>query len=167
MSKFKNYLFASLLYSNECADDDTMFVSPEFKKWADEFESWIIRKQTDYSNRKKKLPKVEIFHYQVDNIKFHNAVEVGKYFNISRDAARGRCYSDKRQWSNWKVIYEEHEIDFSHQIYEYILLQKPMKCVHEISKCNSDIIERINKKEEDNDESSDPRWAALKNIKFE
>ncbi|MFA7082662.1 MAG: DUF177 domain-containing protein [Bacteroidales bacterium] len=62
---------------------------------------------------------------------------------------------------------KEHEIDLSHQIYEYILLQKPMKCVHEISKCNSDIIERINKKEEDNDKSVDPRWAALKNIKFE
>lgn len=41
MSKFKNYLFASLLYSNECADDDTMFISPKFEKWADEFESWM------------------------------------------------------------------------------------------------------------------------------
>ncbi|MCK9162923.1 MAG: DUF177 domain-containing protein [Bacteroidales bacterium] len=62
---------------------------------------------------------------------------------------------------------KEHKIDLSQHIYEYILLQKPMKCVHEISKCNSDIVERINKKKEDNDKSIDPRWSALKNIKFE
>lgn len=61
----------------------------------------------------------------------------------------------------------EDVIDLSQHIYEYILLTKPMKCVHELSKCNSDIVERINKKEENNDESIDPRWNVLKNIKFE
>jgi len=41
MSKFKEHLFAALFLSNECADDDTMFISPEFTKWADEFENWL------------------------------------------------------------------------------------------------------------------------------
>ena len=48
MSKFKDHLFAAIFYSNECADDDTMFVSPEFKKWADEFEIWLSGTNFEY-----------------------------------------------------------------------------------------------------------------------
>lgn len=44
-------------------------------------------------------------------MKFHNAVELAKHFNLSRDAARGRCYSENPPWNNWKVIYEEQEIN--------------------------------------------------------
>lgn len=62
---------------------------------------------------------------------------------------------------------KENKIDLSHYIYEYILLQKPMKCVHPINKCNPDIIERIINKEENNENNIDPRWSVLKNIKFE
>lgn len=62
---------------------------------------------------------------------------------------------------------KEHIIDLSQYIYEYILLQKPMKCVHKISQCNKDILERINIQEKDSGESIDPRWSELKNIKFE
>jgi len=63
----------------------------------------------------------------------------------------------------------ENEIDLSQQIYEYILLQKPMKCVHEISECNSDIIDILTTTttREDNNKSIDPRWDALRNIKLD
>lgn len=49
--------------------------------------------------------------YEVDGIKFHNAVELAKKYNISRDAARHRCYSENNQWINWKVIHEKHKIE--------------------------------------------------------
>jgi uncharacterized protein len=62
---------------------------------------------------------------------------------------------------------KEHKIDLSQYIYEYILLQKPMQCVHQEGKCNKDMLERINKKEENTNESIDPRWATLRDIKFE
>lgn len=73
-------------------------------------ESWKIRKQKTYPKIEPKI-KIEIFRYEVNGIKFHNAVEVGRYFNLSRDAARGRCHSDKEQWNHWKIIYEEREIN--------------------------------------------------------
>lgn len=71
-------------------------------------DAWEIRKQNTYS---KKQPKsnIKIYRYEVDGIKFHNAVEMANYFNLSRDAARFRCYSQSIQWSNWKVIYEQYE----------------------------------------------------------
>lgn len=73
-------------------------------------DSWKIRKQTNYL-KQIDVPKVEVFRYEVDGIKFHNAVEVANYFNLSRDAARGRCYSENPTWNNWKVIYEERNIE--------------------------------------------------------
>ncbi|MBP1630069.1 MAG: DNA-binding protein [Bacteroidetes bacterium] len=64
---------------------------------------------------------------------------------------------------------KEHKIDLSHYIYEYILLQKPMQCVHKKGGCNKDMVDRISEINSDtnNEESVDPRWEALKTIKFE
>lgn len=73
-------------------------------------DSWKIRKQKKYPKNKSKI-KIEVFRYEVDGIKFHNAVELANHFNLSRDSARGRCYSENPRWDNWKVIYEEREIE--------------------------------------------------------
>ena len=40
MNKFKHHLFAALFFADDCPDGDAMFLSPEYKKWADEFETW-------------------------------------------------------------------------------------------------------------------------------
>lgn len=69
-----------------------------------------MRKVKSYLKKEPKI-KIEIFRYEVDGMKFHNAVELAKHFNLSRDAARGRCYSENPPWNNWKVIYEEQEIN--------------------------------------------------------
>lgn len=61
---------------------------------------------------------------------------------------------------------KENKIDLSQYIYEYILMQKPMQCVHKEGECNKDMLERINKIDEIT-ESIDPRWESLKDIKFE
>lgn len=61
---------------------------------------------------------------------------------------------------------KENKIDLSQYIYEYILMQKPMRCVHKEGECNKDMLERINKIE-NNKESIDPRWESLKDIKFD
>jgi len=59
---------------------------------------------------------------------------------------------------------EDHKIDVSHLIYEYIILSLPIKRVHVRAKdCNSEIISKLNKINiKDN---VDPRWEALKKLK--
>ena len=61
---------------------------------------------------------------------------------------------------------KENKIDLSQYIYEYILMQKPMQCVHKEGECNKDMLDRINKIDEIT-ESIDPRWESLKDIKFD
>lgn len=61
---------------------------------------------------------------------------------------------------------KENKINLSQYIYEYILMQKPMQCVHKEGECNKDMLDRINKIDEIT-ESIDPRWESLKDIKFD
>lgn len=61
---------------------------------------------------------------------------------------------------------KENKIDLSQYIYEYILMQKPMRCVHKEGECNKDMLDRIDNIE-NNKESIDPRWESLKDIKFD
>ncbi|MDD2530292.1 MAG: DUF177 domain-containing protein [Bacteroidales bacterium] len=61
----------------------------------------------------------------------------------------------------------EHEINLAHYIYELILLQLPIKCIHPEGMCNEDMIERINNVEPVVEETIDPRWAELQKIKFD
>lgn len=61
---------------------------------------------------------------------------------------------------------KENKIDLSQYIYEYILMQKPMRCVHKEGECNKDMLDWIDKIE-NNKESIDPRWESLKDIKFD
>lgn len=63
-----------------------------------------------------------------------------------------------------------YELDVSKEVYEYIHLLLPNKIVHEKeSDCNQEVVAKLkelstqNKKE--NTEDTDPRWAALLNLK--
>ena len=70
----------------------------------------------------------------------------------------------------------EHELDLSQHIYEYIALSLPIKRVHPDNEegeptCNKEMLKKLSsflieeeKVEEKEEESTDPRWDDLKNI---
>jgi uncharacterized metal-binding protein YceD (DUF177 family) len=65
------------------------------------------------------------------------------------------------------ITEDEHELDLSQYIYEYIHLLLPLRKVHGTdeqgnSLCDPDVINRISEKEEP---PVDPRWDALRKIK--
>jgi uncharacterized metal-binding protein YceD (DUF177 family) len=74
------------------------------------------------------------------------------------------------------VAANEHELDLSQHIYEYITLSLPIKRVHPDnakgeSTCNMEVLNKLNdflieeeKSDEDDEEPLDPRWNELKNI---
>ncbi|HEX8516326.1 MAG TPA: DUF177 domain-containing protein [Bacteroidia bacterium] len=77
------------------------------------------------------------------------------------------------------VAANEHELDLSQYIYEYIILSLPIKRVHPDnehgeSSCDPEMIEKMQKYLTDNpgaddeggDEKTDPRWDGLKGIKL-
>ncbi len=61
----------------------------------------------------------------------------------------------------------EHEIDISHNLYEYLLLAVPASNSHKkIEDCNQEVIKKLNELSQHNEaQEEDPRWAALRNIK--
>ena len=68
------------------------------------------------------------------------------------------------------VAPDAHDFDISSLIYEFIILAIPMHRVHPEGECNPEVIAMLNADPEpaDADEDSiDPRWAALKDIKLE
>ena len=64
---------------------------------------------------------------------------------------------------------EEHAFDIRSLIYEYIILSIPMYRVHPEGECNPEVLAMLSHDEEPSDEETmtDPRWAALKDIKIE
>ncbi len=64
---------------------------------------------------------------------------------------------------------EEHAYDIRSLIYEYIILSIPMYRVHPEGECNPEVLALLSHDEEPSDEETmtDPRWAALKDIKLE
>ncbi|MEN8117392.1 MAG: DUF177 domain-containing protein [Bacteroidota bacterium] len=70
------------------------------------------------------------------------------------------------------VLPEEHHINLTREIYEYIILSIPLKHVHPDesgeNSCNREMLDRLNnygQPETEDEETIDPRWAALKNLK--
>lgn len=68
------------------------------------------------------------------------------------------------------ILPEEHKLNLAQLFYEYIVLGLPMKQVHPDKKdgtsgCNPEMLERLEslKMHEENNETTDPRWSALKN----
>ncbi len=60
----------------------------------------------------------------------------------------------------------EHQIDISQYLYEFIALYVPMKKVHATGKCNKEVIKKLEELAVPEDLLIDPRWEALKNVKF-
>jgi uncharacterized protein len=71
------------------------------------------------------------------------------------------------------VAANEHELDLSQYIYEYIMLSLPIKRVHPDDKngnstCDPEMIEKVKKYlvDDSGDDETDPRWDGLKGIKL-
>jgi uncharacterized metal-binding protein YceD (DUF177 family) len=67
------------------------------------------------------------------------------------------------------IPFEQAAFDLTHYFYEYIILLLPLKHVHPDdengnSTCNVEMLKQI---DEHSKKESDPRWAALKNIKLD
>lgn len=68
------------------------------------------------------------------------------------------------------VVIDEAEgvINIAHYIYEYIMLNLPVRVVHKDDQCNPEMLERISSFEHKYNEKKDeidPRWEQLKNLK--
>jgi len=71
------------------------------------------------------------------------------------------------------IAANEHELDVSQYIYEYIILSLPIKRVHPLDKkgkstCDPEMIEKVKKYLVDDsaEDDTDPRWDGLKGIKL-
>lgn len=66
----------------------------------------------------------------------------------------------------------EHSFDLSKLIYEYVMLSKPMRCVHgevegNCQVCSQEMTDILNTPELRENQGTDPRWDVLKQINFE
>lgn len=75
------------------------------------------------------------------------------------------------------VAANEHELDLSQYIYEYIVLSLPIKRVHPLDKkgkstCDPEMVKKVESYltdepgEDDSEDGTDPRWDGLKGIKL-
>lgn len=72
------------------------------------------------------------------------------------------------------IIYlpmSQHEIDLKHHVYESIILALPLKRIHPDgvngkSNCDPAVLKKLKELSIGEEEKTDPRWAALKNIKI-
>ena len=65
---------------------------------------------------------------------------------------------------------DQHDFDISSLIYEYIILSIPIHRVHPEGECNPEVLQMLSHEEEPvekEENETDPRWAALKNIKLD
>ncbi|MFM7053467.1 MAG: YceD family protein [Bacteroidota bacterium] len=68
------------------------------------------------------------------------------------------------------IPHGELVLDVSQHIYDYISLQVPMRAVHPedengVSGCDPEVIRKLNEESQAPEESSDPRWEALKKFR--
>ena len=69
------------------------------------------------------------------------------------------------------IPFNESSLDLTPFVYEYVTLEKPMRCVHGETEgntqfCNKEVIEILEKPIEEVEKETDSRWDALKNLKF-
>ena len=84
-----------------------------------------------------------------------------------------KSLEEERDDDVWIIDENTYEIDLFHFVYESISLAIPMRIVHEDdadgnSTCDPDVVSKLNilSTEKENNET-DPRWDALKNIKLD
>jgi uncharacterized metal-binding protein YceD (DUF177 family) len=62
---------------------------------------------------------------------------------------------------------DSFEIDVKQPIYELITISLPLRPIHEEGKCDEEMVKLIEKfqaKEKKDNDDTDPRWSALKNL---
>ena len=59
----------------------------------------------------------------------------------------------------------DSHIDIGPYVYEFLMLAFPMKRSHEESECDPSVIEKLEQLKPDDEDSTDPRWDALKKLK--
>jgi uncharacterized metal-binding protein YceD (DUF177 family) len=65
------------------------------------------------------------------------------------------------------IGHAEHEINIAQPLYEFINLAIPPRRVHPEGECNQEMIDKLNEyRAKKDDDSTDPRWDALRNIKL-
>lgn len=83
------------------------------------------------------------------------------------------AFPEEEQLDNdemWIVNENEYELDVFHFVYETILLSMPLQIMHPdnpdgTSSCNPEVLEQLEKLSQKEENTNDPRWDALKNIK--
>lgn len=65
------------------------------------------------------------------------------------------------------LAHQEYELDITNEIYQYIHLLLPSRAIHENEEdCNQEVVEKLKKlSNKQKNETVDPRWAALSNLK--
>jgi hypothetical protein len=78
MTKYQEKLFEAIYFSNDCPDDDTMFISPNYKEWADLFEKWLLNIESDKSWKhiREEHDNCIIFSHGQEGIWFANDINV-------------------------------------------------------------------------------------------
>ncbi len=68
----------------------------------------------------------------------------------------------------YEIPHNEHSFDISRLIFDYVMLQKPMRCVHgeggNKQRCNRDMSDMLDDPEFKEYRTTDPRWDALREI---
>lgn len=57
-------------------------------------------------------------------------------------------------------------LDLAQYLYESLMVSLPLKMAHAVGKCNKEMLEKLKPNKTKKDNTGDPRWDALKNIKF-
>ena len=79
-------------------------------------------------------------------------------------------FSNETDFSDDKVLFldsSEYKIDLTQFIYEFTVLDLPLKRVHKEEECNQEVVQRLTATEENKEKQIDPRWEALKKINKE
>jgi len=78
-------------------------------------------------------------------------------------------FSNETDLSDDKILFldaSEYKLDLTQFIYEFTILDLPLKRVHEEGQCNPEVVSMLSEPEEE-EKQTDPRWEALKNIQKE
>lgn len=81
-------------------------------------------------------------------------------------------FSNETDLTDDKVLLigaSEYKLDLSQFIYEFTILQLPLKRAHEEGECDPEVVSRLTEDEEEtiDEKQIDPRWEALKNLQKE
>lgn len=91
------------------------------------------------------------------------------WMNLHSENSLIARFSNETDFSDDKVIFldsSEYKIDLSQFIYEFTVLELPLKRTHDEGECRQEVIDQLTDAEEQVDENDniDPRWEALRKL---